>query len=362
MNLDNFDKNNDNTYNVILNNLTTQFSEFINNESNIYNFNDSLKNKLQTILTNIQKLKDKIKVLLFNIDDLKQQILDNETQINNNTKESQDIISKLNDDLINKNKFINENSVDELKNKYTSLENDNLRLSKENEILNEKVTTSENILNKFKTQLSDLTNNQSENIKNNKESELIVNQISEIVDNLNSDIDNHTSGPNAPSSDNDSGTGGVGDFFKNIVSPSSSNEQPKSFQQKVNYLSAINKNQSPLNDAKLYTLQKNNIIGNNKKGGKKTKKNKKYTKKNKKIVNKKKKFTKKSKKSKKNYKKQKGGFIVTKTQSSNKKSTNKTASSSNIISSNPVSSEKLYSNISSLRGKKQKQKNKNNKI
>ena len=93
MNLDNFDKNNDNSYTVILNNLTTQFNEFINNESNIYNFNDSLKNKLQIILTNIQKLKDKIKVLLFNIDDLKQQMLDNETQINNNTKELEKVES-----------------------------------------------------------------------------------------------------------------------------------------------------------------------------------------------------------------------------------------------------------------------------
>jgi chromosome segregation ATPase len=103
MSLNNFDKNidtNDSNYNDILNSLTAKFNDFISNESNIYNFNDSLKNKLQTILTNIQKLKDKIQLLFLNIDDLKQKILDNETKINNNNKESQDVIAKLSEVFI----------------------------------------------------------------------------------------------------------------------------------------------------------------------------------------------------------------------------------------------------------------------
>jgi hypothetical protein len=311
---------------------------------------------LQTILTNIQKLKDKIKLLFLNIDDLKQKILDNETKINNNNKESQDIIAKLNDDLIDKNKFINENSINELKSKYASLQNNNTRLLSENKILNEKVTTSENILERFKSQLSQLTNNQAENIKNNKGSDEIINQITQIINNLNTDIDNHTSGSTPPTSPSSSeNNGGIGTILENFITPSSSNDQSNPvFQQRDSYLNTVKQNTSSLKDSNLKSLQNKNMIGRI--GGKKTKKNKKYTKKNKKTINKKK-LTKKNKKSKKNYKKQKGGFIVTKTprSSSSKKSTKKTTTSGNT-----VSSENPFSNISSMRGKKQKQKNKNN--
>jgi hypothetical protein len=333
-NLDDFDPANDtddSTYNDILNNLTTKFQDFINNESNIYNFNNSLKNKLQNILTNLQKLQEKIKLLLFNINDLKQQILDNEAKINSNTKESQDIISKLNDDVLNKNKFINENSIDELKQKYASLENENARLSNENRILNEKVITSESILERFKSQLSDLDINQSASIKNNKDSEDILNQIAQIVDKLNNDIDNHNaSGSIPPSSSSENNS-----FLGNMLSPSSVEETNTSpskttpvFPQKKSYLAALNNPNTQ------------------KKGGRKTKKNKKYSKKSKKIVNKGKKNTKKSKNLK-------GGFIVTKTHSSSKKTTNKTPSSS----SNRSSSVKPFTNYLTMHSKKQKIKN-----
>jgi hypothetical protein len=67
-------------------------------------------------------------------------------------------------------------------------------------ILNEKVITSESILERFKSQLSDLDINQSASIKNNKDSEDILNQIAQIVDKLNNDIDNHNASGSIPPS------------------------------------------------------------------------------------------------------------------------------------------------------------------
>ena len=367
MNLDDFNNSGyDNGYNIILNNLTTKLNDFINNETKIYDFNNSLRNKLDNILTQLNSLKDKIKVLLFSIDDLKQQILDNEATMNENKMNADRIISKLNEDLANKDTVITDTSSDEMKKQYQYLISENENLAKQNNVLNEKVSNYESVLNRLEKQLFELNKDQVKNIENNQISGNTINQIAQIVNSLNNDIDKYNSGSNNPGAGSNSQQG-LTTFFENIFNPSSEIKRqqvplplklPNRYSQNLarqRYLENISNRKSKEEnqeqkgghlyddslDIKLPKYNTNLNIS----GGKKTKKREKK-------MYRKKSITKKHTKSNnKKYKKQKGGYIVTQPVSSNKKILNKNRSStgSNRLSSSVnrrSSSSKLTSRLS----------------